>query len=112
MPTTGALSKSSVGGIVTLVSRETSRLWKRMPVEEFPHHRTRFEVSDAVGGPASRSASRVFRPAMAHAGDRAELHFDAVAAGLVRHACGRPHAVRLDGRAGATVAVCPAGDVG
>src|SRR5687767_6345678 len=79
-----------------------------MPLEEFPHERTGLEVSDAEAGPAPRSAIAVLRPTMAHSGDCAEHHLDAVPTGLVRLADGRPHVVGLDRRAGAAVARRPA----
>src|SRR3954454_19954212 len=82
-----------------------------MPLEELPHHWTCFEVRDAEGGPASRSAAAVLWPAMAHSGHRAEHDFGALATSSVRHALGRSHVVRLHGRRAAAVALDPAIDV-
>src|SRR3954471_18812622 len=108
MPTTRALTKGSLTGLATaLVSWETSvvvnvRPWKRqrwlrkrMLLEEFPHHRARLEVRDAVRGPAPRSAAAVLGPAVAHSGDRAEHDFGALATTSVRHAPRRAHVVSL-----------------
>src|SRR3954462_12584471 len=82
-----------------------------MPLEELPHHWTCFEVRDAVGGPASRSAAAVLGPTMAHSRNRAEHDLGTLATTSVRHALRRSHVVRLHGRRAAAVALDPAIDV-
>src|SRR5690348_15543741 len=90
-----------------------SSLRKRVSLEEFPHHRACFEVSDTVHGPAPGAALRVLRPTMTHSSYRAERHLGAVFASLVRDALGRALVViGFDRRTGATVEVGPVGDIG
>src|SRR5690349_4135630 len=83
-----------------------------MFLEELPHHRARFEVSDTVHGPTTGAALRVLWPAMTHSSYRAERHLGAGCASLVRDALGRAHVVvGFDGRTGAAVDLGPAVDV-
>ena len=83
-------------------------LRKNKPLEEFPVHRTRFEVVDAV---ARSYTTLVLRPTMTHTSNRAEYHLDTVVAAQVRYAPGLPYVICLNGRTVATVTGCPAVDV-